>query len=45
MKSNNGLLGLVIAEDCFTPWLIHDEGEFIFIIFKKNKNLKIENYK
>ena len=23
------------VEDCFTPWLIHDEGEFIFIIFKE----------
>ena len=24
-----------IVEDCFTPWLIHDEGEIIFIIFKE----------
>ena len=24
-----------IVEDCFTPWLIHGEGEFIFSIFKE----------
>ena len=24
-----------VVEDCFTPWLIHDEGEFIFIFFKE----------
>ena len=24
-----------IVEDCFTSWLIHDEGEFIFSIFKE----------
>ena len=23
----------IIVEDCFTPWLIHDEGEIILIIF------------
>ena len=25
----------LIVEDCFTPWLIHDVGEIIFIIFKE----------
>ena len=32
-----GLIRIVqrtMVEDCFTPWLIHDEGEFIFSIFK-----------
>ena len=26
---------LAIAEDSFTPWLIHDEGKFVVSIFKE----------
>ena len=26
---------MYIVEDCFTPWLIHDEGEIILSIFKE----------
>ena len=33
--SLSALLILEVVEDCFTPWLIHDEGEFILSIFKE----------
>ena len=36
LSHNSPIILSSVVEDCFTPWLIHDEGEFmIFIIFKE----------
>ena len=29
------LVSKLIDEDCFTPWLIHDEGELYFVSSRK----------